>query len=433
MNARTRNILQVATAIVVVGAAGLAAVLLTRNDAPAAPGMDGHDHSAMAPAAEVASPVMLSAEAARRIGVTYATAERGSLGGEVRAVGLVSYDETRLKAVSPKIDGWIEELFVAYTGQPVEAGAPLFRIYSPMLVTAQEELLLARRLVDQLNAARAGTEQGAPPRQAASQAVTQAMTMLESARRRLRYWDVAEDDIARIERSGDVQRTITLRSPVRGIVLRKDLLSGQRVMAGDAVYQVADLSEVWIDGEVFEQDLGSVRLGQSVRAEFDALPGESRAGRVIFVSPTVAPDTRTVQVRIVVANPGLRLKPGMFATIRVSGAALPSSVHVPRSALLSTGTRSLVFVRSADGHLVPRPVEAGPAIGDRVTIRRGLEAGEVVVASATFLVDAESNLSAALAGMAGMPGMTTPASEPSPPSKPSDMPGMPGMKTPPQP
>lgn len=429
MNARIRTILQVAAAAVVIGAAGLAAVLLTRDGAPA-PDMAGIDHSAMAPAAEVASPVMLSAEDARRIGVTYATAERGSLASEVRAVGLVSYDETRLKAISPKVDGWIEELFVAYTGQPVEADAPLFRIYSPMLVTAQEELLLARRLVDQLSAARPAGEAGAPLPSAASQAMAQATTMLESARRRLRYWDVPDDDIARIERSGAVERTVTLRSPVRGIVLRKDVLSGQRVMAGDAVYEIADLSEVWIDGEVFEQDLGSVRLGQAVRAEFDALPGEARSGRVIFVSPTVTPDTRTVQVRIAVPNAGLRLKPGMFATVRVSGAASPPSVHVPRSALLTTGTRSLVFVRSEDGHLVPRAVEAGPAAGDRVVIRRGLAAGEVVVASATFLVDAESNLSAALAGMAGMPGMSGTSATPAPQTT---MPDMPGMKNPPRP
>jgi RND family efflux transporter MFP subunit len=203
---------------------------------------------------------------------------------------------------------------------------------------------------------------------------------------------------------------MTLRAPAGGYVLEKNVLAGQKVMAGDALYKVAELSIVWIEGEVFEQDLGAVHLGQVVRAEFQALPAESRVGRISYVYPTLNPDTRTVRVRVVVSNTDLRLKPGMYATIRIAGTARPSVLTVPRSAVLSTGERSIVFVRESNGQLAPREVALGASNDDRIEILRGVSPGETVVASATFLVDAESNLGKALGGMGNMPGMdmTTP-------------------------
>jgi RND family efflux transporter MFP subunit len=175
-------------------------------------------------------------------------------------------------------------------------------------------------------------------------------------------------------------------------------------MAGDALYRVADLSDVWVEGEVFERDLSATRLGTAVRAEFDALPGEVRTGRVSYLYPTLNPETRTARIRVTLQNPGMRLKPGMYATIRIEGAA-GEAVSVPRSAVLSTGERTIVFVRRKDGMLEPREVKIGESTEDRTRIMSGVNVGETVVASATFLVDAESNLGSSLGGMGDMPGM----------------------------
>jgi Cu(I)/Ag(I) efflux system membrane fusion protein len=361
-------------------------------------------HAEAAPRASTAadssgSPVMLTPESANRIGVTYAVVERGSLASEVKTVGLVTYDETRVKTIAPKVDGYVEQLFVVFTGQPVEVNDSLLRIYSPMLVTAQEELLLARKLtVDVAN--------GSP------EAVRNSESLLSSARRRLKYWDVPDEDIARVERTGEVQKTLTLRSPLRGVVVQKNVSSGQRIMAGDAVYQVADLREVWLEGEVFERDLAAIRLGEMVTAEFAAMPGQPRQGRIVYVSPTISAETRTTKIRVALPNADLVLKPGMYASLQIRGDARRDVLSVPRSAVLATGTRVLVFVKGADGTLTPREVELGGNADDRVEIRRGLAAGETVVSSATFLIDAESNLGAALGAMANMPGMVAPAKKP---------------------
>ena len=202
-----------------------------------------------------------------------------------------------------------------------------------------------------------------------------------------------------------MRKTLTLRAPAGGYVLEKSVVAGQKVMAGEALYKVADLSVLWVEGEVFEQDMSTVLVGASVNAEFAALPGEHRMGRISYIYPTLNPDTRTVRVRVVFANGGLVLKPGMYATLRIAGRARSNVLTVPRSAVLSTGERSLVFVREANGQLAPREVSLGSTNDDRVEVLLGLAAGETVVASATFLVDAESNLGKALGGMGNMPGM----------------------------
>lgn len=406
----------------------LAVVLLLRrrseSAAPAAGG--GHEGMAGTGAADTARPVMLTPEAARRIGVTFTTATLGPLAREVRTVGQVTFDETRVKAIAPKIDGWVERLYVDYTGMPVQIGAPLLTIYSPMLVTAQEELLLAKKLAQDVAGGTSDAARGADE-------------LLRSARRRLTYWGIADNDIERIEQTGEVQRALTLHSSVAGVVVEKNVLAGQKIMAGDALYRIADLSVVWVEGEVFEQDLALFRVGLTVIAEFEALPGERFTGRIAYIYPTLNPDTRTARVRVELTNRGLRLKPGMYATLRFTGGSRTDVLSLPRSAILSTGERSLVFVRRGDGQLEPREIRVGAASADRIQVLSGLAAGETVVASATFLVDAESNLGSALGGMGNMPGMevTTPpkaASPPpltlqkgTPPKKPNDMPKMPGM------
>jgi Cu(I)/Ag(I) efflux system membrane fusion protein len=274
----------------------------------------------------------------------------------------------------------------------VSVGQPLLTIYSPMLVQAQEELLLAKRL---LNDVSGGSDE----------AQRSAADLLASSRRRLAYWDIPASEVAAIEESGQVRKTRTLRSSAGGYVMEKNVVAGQRIMAGEVLYRVADLSAVWVEGEVFEQDLAKVRVGQTVHADFQALPGEHRMGRIAYIYPTINPDTRTARLRVVLPNSDMKLKPGMYATLRIVGAPRSAVLTVPRSAVLSTGERSIVFVKDATGMLGPREVALGATNDTRIEILRGLAAGETVVASATFLIDAESNLGTALGGMGNMPGM----------------------------
>lgn len=371
-------------------AAAIGAYFATRPDSQTAPAEDSH--SGHAAGGDTAQPVMVSAADARRIGVTFAVAAFGDLSREIRVVGQITFDETRVKAISPKIDGWVEQLYVNFKGQQVTAGAPLLAIYSPMLVAAQEELLLAKQLQSDVSLG-------------AGDARAQAARLAASARSKLAFWDFSAGDIARIEREGRARRTLLIRSPVSGFVVEKNVLQGERVMAGTAIYKIADLSTVWMDGEVYEQDLPFVRLGQRAEAELQAIPGAKFVGSVAYIYPTLNPDTRTVRVRVQLANKNHQLKPGMFATLRLFATAGRSVLTVPRSAVLSTGERNLVFVKRADGMLEPRAVEIGGASGDRIEILRGIAGGDTVVTSATFLVDAESNLGTALGGMGDMPGM----------------------------
>ena len=399
------------------------------RDGDVEPADTAHGHAGMAMGGDTARSVSLAAVEQRRIGVTFAPVTLGPLGREVRTVGQVAVDETRLHTITTKVDGWVERLHVDFTGQYVQRGAPLLALYSPMVVTAQEELLLAQRLRGETAGGSAEARDGAAD-------------LVASARRRLAWWDVPADEVARIERTGQVQRTVTLRAPATGFVLEKNVTAGQRIMAGEPLYRVADLSTVWVEGEVYEQDLRTVAAGRSVTAEFDALPGERRTGRVAYVYPTLSPETRTARVRVAFANPGLRLKPGMYATLLLEGAARGATLSVPRGAVLATGERQLVFVKHANGQLEPREVRTGSASDERVEILSGLALGDTVVASATFLIDAESNLGTAMGGMGDMPGMeiTTPPSNgakssptrpASPPAQqPSPMPDMPGMRMP---
>ena len=391
------RILKIATYGVVLVLALGAVYLATRGNGTPTAMATTKTAAAETPAAGIGSPVRLTPTEAKRIGVTYATATVSTLAKEVRTVGQVTFDETRVRSITLKVDGFVDRLIVNATGQAVSAGQPLLTIYSPMLVTAEEELLLAKRLQSDVSAASSDTRRGADD-------------MLASARRRLSYWDVPIDEINDIERSGQVRKTLTLRAPFGGYVLEKSVVAGQKVMAGDALYRVADLSTLWVEGEVFEQDMSTVLVGASVTAEFAALAGQHRMGRISYIYPTLNAETRTVRVRVVLANANLALKPGMYATIVIAGRARPNVLTVPRSAVLSTGERSIVFVREANGELTPREVALGTTNDDRVEVLRGLSAGATVVASATFLVDAESNLGKALGGMGNMPGMemTTP-------------------------
>jgi Cu(I)/Ag(I) efflux system membrane fusion protein len=363
----------------------------------------GHDHAA-GPATATRTEITVDSATAARIGVTFATASRGSVLEEVRAVGTVVADEARLHTIAPKVDGWVERLWVNATGQFVRVGDSLFTLYSPQLVAAQEELLLARRVAAEMR----GPDSDA---------------LLRAAERRLLYWGVSQRELDAIAAEGTPRRALTLYAPATGYVIERNVTAGQRIMSGDAVLQLADLSTVWVEGEFFEQDAGALRSGTAVDLRVDALGSASRRARIDYVYPTVNAATRTVRVRVVVPNTDARLKPGMYATLSLQSRAADALI-VPRGAVLSTGVRDLVFVRMADGMLMPHEVSLGRRGTTMVEILSGIEVGDVVVASATFLVDAESNLRAALGGMATMPGMdmgpaTTPRS-PAPDSRDDD-------------
>ncbi len=389
-----------------------AAWWFTREPA-SAPAASGHDHSKMA-VATGGGPVVISAADARRIGVTYATTTHATLHRDVTLSGEVRLDETRVSAVTLKVDGVVEQLHADFVGKVIRRGDPLLAIYSPMLVSAQEELLVAKRL-------QASLVRGA------SDASGSASDLAASARRRLQNWDVDPADIAAVENHGMSHRTLTLRAPASGTVIEKNVVAGQQVVAGQVLLRVADLSELWVDGDVFEQDMPLVRVGQEVRIEFRALPGVVRTGRVASFEPTLDPAMRTARVRVAIANIGGVLRPGMFATLHLIAMEPAATLVVPRGAVLSTGERSLVFVRRTDGRLEPRQVVVGLSDETQIQVLSGLNHGDVVVSSATFLVDAESNLGTAMGGMGDMPGMDMTAPKPLNGPAP-EMKGMPGMK-----
>ncbi|MEO8479729.1 MAG: efflux RND transporter periplasmic adaptor subunit [Gemmatimonadota bacterium] len=346
--------------------------------------------------AAVRQPVHLTSAQERALGVVYTTVTRDSLQKSIRTVGTIQAPEPNVVDVTPKIDGFVEQLYVNTTGESVRRGQPLLTLYSPSLVAAQEEFLTAQRLVARVDST-------------AGEAWRGAQATLDAARRRLAYWDITAAQIDELERSGTVRKTLTLVSPVNGIVLEKDVLEGQRVMAGQRLYQIADLSEVWVEGEVFEQDLALLREGMPVHIEIAAHPGEHLMGRVSFIYPTVDVVSRTNRVRLTVPNPGLKLKPGMFATIFLDAVVGRNVITLPRTAVVVTGMRNVVFVRDSAGMLQPREVVLGPRSDDRVVVLSGLVVGETIVASANFLIDAESRLGSSGDAMPGMQhGATTP-------------------------
>jgi membrane fusion protein, copper/silver efflux system len=325
---------------------------------------------------------------AQLLGIRSVPVGSGFTGGTVRTVGRVAMDERRREVVHAKYEGYVEKLVVDFTGKPVRKGQPLLSIYSPELVAAQKEYLVARgaeaRLGDSSvpGVAKGGSE------------------LADASRQRLRSFDVGPDEIAALEKSGTPRRTLTLRSPVSGIVVEKTAVEGMKVSSTDRLYEIADLSHVWVLAEVYEKDLASVRVGLPARVTLATQPGGEWRGTVSFVSPTVKPDTRTVEARIDVDNAGGVLKPDMFVDVFLEGAP-SAALTVPESAVIPTGERTLVFVDKGDGHYEPREVELGARVAGGYEVRRGLAAGERVVVSANFLLDSESSLRAAIARTTG--------------------------------
>ena len=320
-------------------------------------------------------PIRITTRQASLAGVTFAVASEAPLDQTVRAVAMVVPNERALGIVNVRVSGWVEKLYVNETGMHVDAGAPLFELYAPDLVTAQEELLLAKRLVST-----AGGN-----------------SLVMAARRRLALWNISEQTIAEIEETGAVRRRLTIRSPYRGHVLEKNVIEGQMVRAGDRLFLIADLSTVWIEPSIFEQDIALVREGQRAAITLDALPGRDFAGRVTFIYPTLDMTTRTLRVRIEIPNPRGIIKPMMYGTVRIRTAGL-RGVTVPLTAVLPTGERDVAFVLHG-GAVVPTDVTVGARGDTTILVIEGLAVGDTVVASATFLFDSESSLGAAMAGI----------------------------------
>jgi Cu(I)/Ag(I) efflux system membrane fusion protein len=324
-----------------------------------------------------AGSVRLTADQIRQFGVTFGTVERRPLAAAVRTVGTVMTDETRLSQIVPKVGGYVERLYVNQTGQRVRLGEPLVTVYSPDVVAAEGELLVAARLGDS--------------------------SLVDAGKRRLRAWDVGDQQIAHVLQAGKAERTVTFSAPVSGVVLDKKVVRGQAIQPGDILLSVADLSDVWVNAEVREADAASARVGAQATVELTAYPGRTFAGRVSFVYPTVQGDARSVVARVVVPNPDGALKPGMYATVALMAPAR-TALSVPASAIFNTGDRAVVFVEMGGGLLMARDVVVGRTTGEVTEIRSGVEAGQRVVTSAQYLLDSESNLSDVMKSMIGQGG-----------------------------
>lgn len=329
--------------------------------------------------------IVISTEKVQKLGVRTESAELRRLDRTVRAAGRVEPDERRLYTITPKFEGYVERLYVDSTGQPVVRGQALFEAYSPELVSAQREYAIAAQGVRTLGDADNDTQK--------------AMKQLaDSSLARLKNWDVSADQVRALAASGEIRRTLVFHSPVDGVVIEKKALQGMRFMPGEMLYQVADLSAIWVIADVFEQDIGLVQRGAKARVTINAYPDRQFAGAVTYVYPTLQVETRTVRVRIELPNPAGLLKPGMYAEVTVPVAAKNAVVTVPASAIIDSGTRRIVLVQAAAGRFEPRDVTVGARSDSFVEILHGVKSGENVVVAANFLIDAESNLRAAVSG-----------------------------------
>jgi Cu(I)/Ag(I) efflux system membrane fusion protein len=333
--------------------------------------------------------VQISPERQQLIGVKFGTVERRSLERVIRTVGRVDYDEKRIVTVSPKIGGWIEDLYVDFTGRFVKQGDPLLTIYSPELVSTQEEYLLALR-------AKKSLARSPFPEVAGS-----GDSLAESAKRRLKLWDISDDQIKALEETGQSKKTLTLYSPFSGFVLEKSAYKGMNVMPGVALFKLADLSVVWLYADIYEYELPFIQLGQQASIQLSYIPGETFTGKAIYIYPSLSPETRTAKVRFEIPNSHERLKPEMYANVEIK-VHLGRKVAVPEGAIIDTGVRQIAIVDKGNGYFEPREVKVGSKADDFFEVIKGLKAGERVVTSANFLIDSESKLKEAMGGMAGM-------------------------------
>lgn len=355
---------------------------------------EGEDDDANSTEPAAANQIKISTEKVQKLGVRTEVAQMRALDKVVRANGRIEPDERRLYAISPKFEGYVERLHVNVTGQPVSKGQPLFEVYSPELVSAQREYAIAAQGIESLR--------NADPQTQASMA-----QLAQSSLIRLKNWDVSEEQVKALTKSGETKRTLTFRSPVSGIVTEKKALQGMRFMPGEALYQIADLSSVWVVADVFEQDIGAVRQGATANVRINAYPDKTFSGKIAYIYPSLNAETRTAQVRIELANPGLLLKPAMFAQVELPVSGSGKYVTVPTSAVIDSGARQIVLLQRGEGRFEPREVKLGQRSDNYIAVLEGINEGDAVVVAANFLIDAESNLKAAIGNFGA--GTDTPA------------------------
>ena len=342
----------------------------------------------IAPAAPIQGLATVSIDPARQqlIGLRSTPAKHAAVGGSWRTVGRVQVDPTGVRRINVKVEGYVEKIHVDFVGKTVRRGQPLFSLYSPELLAAQSEYLLAIKTRKALGSDQAVASSGD--------------VLVASARRKLELWDVPEREIARLERMGEPSKSLTFVSPISGVVTAKNLVEGSKINAGDTPYEISDLSEVWVMADAYEADLPKVRVGMAASLTLQAYPNQVFKGDVDFIDPLLDPRTRTAKVHVHFPNPTGELKPEMFGEVVLEGKSR-QGLTVPSDAIVHSGTRDVVFVDLGDGKFQPREVQLGAKAGDQVEIRAGLEEGEKVVTRANFLVDSESRLRAALAEIGG--------------------------------
>ena len=383
------------------GAAGTSAPVGRANE------MDGMSG---APSGTVMIPTVMR----QLIGVRSASAALATLEQEIRTVGTVGYDERGFTQVTVKTSGWVREVFVNSIGQPVCKGDPLFTLYSPDLLATQDEYLLAVNMQAQLAMS--------PLEDVKANAVA----LTASARERLRLWDVSDAQIVALERRGKAEAVLTVYAPSSGIVLKREALPGKYVEPGTTLYEVADLSTIWVSADIYESEVAAVKVTQPASVTFSAYPEETFRGTVAYIYPSLNTETRTVRVRVELPNPGLKLKPGMYGNVIVQTDAVHTLV-VPKEAVLETGLRQLVFLDRGQGRYEPAPVKLGRRNQDNVEVLEGLTAGDRIVTSANFLLDAESKL-ASTSSMQAMMGRIGMADWQMRGAHEGKMEGMPGME-----
>ncbi|MBI5435769.1 MAG: efflux RND transporter periplasmic adaptor subunit [Nitrosomonadales bacterium] len=337
----------------------------------------------------------ISVEKVQKLGVRTEQAAMRVLDKTVRAVGRVEANERHIYNIAPKFEGWIEKLYVNTTGEPVKKGQALLDVYSPELVSAQREYAIAAQGVESLKEADGDTRRSM-------------QQLAESSLLRLKNWDISAQQVQGLAKSETAKRDLTFHAPVNGIVLEKKALQGMRFMPGEMLYQIADLSSVWVIADVFEQDIALVSTGVKARVKINAYPDKVFEGFITYVYPTLNPATRTVPVRLEIANPDGLLKPAMFAQVEIPVPGKGKVLAVPVSAVIDSGTRQIVLVQLAEGRFEPREVRLGSRSDNYVEVLDGIAEGEQVVVAANFLIDAESNLKAALGGLGHAHGGGTP-------------------------
>lgn len=328
----------------------------------------------------------LNPEQLQSIGVTFALAKKQLLEKNIRTVGRVETDERKIVSVNIKVSGWIEKLLVNSTGEYVKKGQPLFTIYSPELMATEQEYLLALEAAKKLKkSSYAEVSQGAS-------------SLLNVTRQRLQLWDVTDQQIKELEQTGKVPKTLVIYSPIAGTVIKKMALAGMQINPGDLLYIIADLSQVWVLADIYENEVPDIRVGRTATMTLSSAPNTILQGRISFIYPTVHRQTRTIKVRLEFDNPHELLKPGMYANVALK-IPLGMRLVIPADAVLESGERSLVFVYLGNGQLEWREVKTGVKTDDWIEILEGVKEGEKVVASANFLLDSESQLKAAVGGM----------------------------------